>query len=160
MTEWGTRDSQKIFLQNLTNTTRPRVAARSPMSGASLPELGLPLGGPPASGGRSSTTVRVPVSSFAAGVSDTKLGHGSRCPIRFASLELEWVTPLRIGARIATFHRYGPARCGALGDERRIVAGDEGGACASSSRVGHAWLHRSLRAFERLELKPIKRSRY
>jgi hypothetical protein len=28
---------------------------------------------------------------------------------------------------IAAFHRDAPARCGAFGDERRVVAGDEGG---------------------------------
>jgi hypothetical protein len=66
----------------------------------------------------------------------------------------------RTAALIATFHCVAPASCGVFIDEWHVVAGDEAGACASSSRVGHAWLHRSLRAFERLELKPIKRSGY
>jgi hypothetical protein len=34
--------------------------------------------------------------------------------------------PFHTAAIIATFHRDAPARCGALADERRVVAGDEG----------------------------------
>ena len=53
--------------------------------------------------------------------------RGSRRSIRFARLELERITPLHTGALIATFRCAAPARCGAFADERRIVAGDEGG---------------------------------
>jgi len=86
---------------------RPRVAARSPLSGASLLELGLPLGGPPASGGRSSTTVRVPVASCAAGVPAWDVGG-------------RYVSPT--GALIATFRCAALARRGAFADARRVVA--------------------------------------
>ena len=46
---------------------------------------------------------------------------------RFARLELERIAPLHTGALIATFRCDAPARCGAFADERRVVAGDEGG---------------------------------
>ena len=53
----------------------------------------------------------------------------------------ERIAPLRTGALIATFRCAAPARCGAFADERRIVAGDEGGrACGRACSV--SWSRR------------------
>jgi hypothetical protein len=84
---------------------RPCVAARSPMSASWLLVY---------DGGRVYRRARAPlVASFAA---DAREDLSSNCS-----------RPLHTGVLIANFHRAAPARCGAFADERRVVAGDEGG---------------------------------
>jgi hypothetical protein len=100
----------------------------------------------PTSGGRSSTSARVPDRVVRRGRSGVQrwparrggcqqgesadalhsvecppTGRGSRRSMRCARLELELITPLHAGVRIATYGCAAPARCGAFADERRIV---------------------------------------
>jgi hypothetical protein len=73
--------------------------------------------------------------------------------IRFARLARERTTSFA-RARIATFRRALPARCGAFADERRVVAGDEGGrACVSLVASLAARAFRSARRSWRLSLR-------
>ena len=85
--------------------TRPRVAARSPMSGASW---WADVGGP----GRAVRRGRCGVERWRA--------------LRRTRLELEQITRFTPSVLIATFPRDAPARCGAFADERHVVTGDEG----------------------------------
>jgi hypothetical protein len=69
-----------------------------------------------------------------------------RSPRAFAVPEFERIGVLHTAALIAAFRRALPTRCGAFADERRIVAGDEGGqaylrVCAAlvASFAGIAW---------------------
>jgi hypothetical protein len=50
-------------------------------------------------------------------------GSSSRRAIRFTRPDRELMPPFRTGVLIATFRRDAPARCGALADDARIVAG-------------------------------------
>jgi hypothetical protein len=52
---------------------------------------------------------------------------GSATSSTATKLDLERIAPLHASALIATFHRDAPARCGAFGDERRVVVGEKGG---------------------------------
>jgi hypothetical protein len=87
---------------------RPRVAARSPMSGAAL------------EGGAGGWVYWRACASLAAGVREAGL---------------ERMTALHTCAPIAAIRCDAPARCGALGDERRVVGGDEGGRVYRRARV-------------------------
>jgi len=93
---------------------RPRAAARSPMRGASQPAT--------KAGGCTDERAR-PWSRRSPRAS----GFGRWRALRYPKLERERIAPCRPGFLIATFRCVAPARCGAFADERRIVAGDEGG---------------------------------
>jgi hypothetical protein len=56
-----------------------------------------------------------------------KARYEGRCLHELRELDLERTAPLRTALLVATFRCAALARCGAFVDERRIVAGDEGG---------------------------------
>ena len=58
--------------------------------------------------------------------------------LRSGSLGMD--NALHTGAPVATFHRSAPARCGALADERRIVAGEGGGPTNADAKRSSARL--------------------
>ena len=134
---------------------RPRVAARSPMSGASLRRRRRARADAKGSG-----------QSGAVGVDERAPAWPRRSRRACRCGALAGVTVRKPGARtdgapshaalIAAFHRNAPARSGAFADAQRVVAGDGGRvchrrACASRSR-------RSPRAFARLEFERATRS--
>jgi hypothetical protein len=76
---------------------------------------------------------------------------GSRRSIRFAGRERERIPLLRAGPLIASFRCDTPAHCGALADERRVVAGDGDGRTKPARRkaaVGAELLQYALQSVE------------
>ena len=142
--EAGARTDNALFTPACSSppsvALRPRVAARSPMSGASLPATRR------TSATRNARPVRRAVrfskqrgrAGFGVRASVGRgppTGRGSRRSIRFARLELERITPLHAGALIATFRCAAPARCGAFADERRIVAATKAAECGRETLI-------------------------
>jgi len=111
---------------------RPRAASRSSMSGASWPATA-----------ECTAERALLLASLAASVAWRSVGgwHGSRgWRAKIIRSSHRWL--------IATFHRDAPARCGAFGVERRIVAGAEGAECVIDERA-RSWPRRPQRAFRR-----------
>jgi len=96
---------------------RPHVAARSPMSGASLPATKPPECG-------RETLIQ---SCGQCGLSSCP-AESSHRSTRF--VEFERLALVHIGVPIAHFRRAAPARCGAFADERRVVAAARANECA------------------------------